>query len=113
MFQLAQLPLISSLTALSLNSEHTSFEMNTQLWETGRIRITIPILQEAEVRRASIFYFPLAGYVSAGHREECKLGVGGDVCVIGLIIPQIREGLITSSCQMSRNVHGWVIHTCY
>lgn len=51
--------IILSLTAFSLNSEHTSFEMNTQLWETGRIRIIIPILQEAEVQRAPIFYFPL------------------------------------------------------
>lgn len=57
MFQLSQLPL----SAFSLNSEHTSFETNTQLWETGRIRIIIPILQEAEVQRVSIFYSPLAG----------------------------------------------------
>lgn len=51
--------IILSLTAFSLNSEHTSFEMNTQLWETGRIRIIIPILQEAEVQKAPISYFPL------------------------------------------------------
>lgn len=54
------------LTAFYLNSEHILSEINTQLWEAGRIKIIIPISQEAEVQRASVF-FPLAGQASAGH----------------------------------------------
>lgn len=52
--------IILSLTFFYWNSEHISFETNTQLWETGRIRIIIPILQEAGAQKVSVF-FPPAG----------------------------------------------------
>lgn len=69
--------MLLSLTAFSLNSEHIVLETNTQHWETGRIIIIFPILQQAKVQRTSVF-LPLVGWVSAGHRKECQLwGKGG------------------------------------
>lgn len=89
------------MTALNFNSEHILFLTGNQAGQ----EIIIPILQEAEVQKASVFFHWLAGWTSAGHREEDHKLQGKDGGH-GSYHPPNQGGLIASSFQVFRNLYG-------